>query len=43
MKNIQTVKNQIAKMQIEKDALVNNFVLKNVKGGVSCPPPRFGG
>ncbi len=47
MKNIQTVKDQIAKIQADKRRqLLDSLVLKNIKGGakgngngLSCPPP----
>ncbi len=45
MKNIQTVKSEIARIQAEKkQILLNSLVLKNIKGGrdgnsLSCPPP----
>jgi len=39
MKNIKSAKDQIAKNNAEKKQLIKKLVLKNIKGGLGCPPP----
>jgi len=39
MKNIKSAKDQIAKGNPEKKQLINKLILKNIKGGLGCPPP----
>ncbi len=39
MKNLNEIKSQINKAEINKSAVIEALVLKNIKGGKKCPPP----
>ncbi len=39
MKNLKEIKSSITQKNLNKVSLIDALVLKNIKGGINCPPP----